>query len=292
MGKKAMERYKSMEIRPMHKEDLRFAAECTQAEGWVSENIDVLESFFLNDPQGCLVAEENGKRLGICIATDYGQCGFIGELIVRPEARGRGIGAALLNQGVGILETRGAETVYLDGVLKAAALYKRNGFQKICRSWRFSGHLTGKISHRVKQMTTEHLEQVFELDKLHFGADRSFFLKRRFAHFPELCKVCSEGKSITGYIMGRGGETWIAAGPWVRVIDGSNPTELLEALAIEADGRPISLGVLQSNPQACDLARSLGFNARDDSPWRMAKGKPGDLGATPQCMAVGSAAKG
>ena len=89
-----------MNIRQMGMEDLCFAAECTSAEGWVSENIDVLESFYLNDPQGCLVAEENGRQLGICIATSYGTCGFIGEVIVRPEARGKGIGAALLNRGV------------------------------------------------------------------------------------------------------------------------------------------------------------------------------------------------
>jgi GNAT superfamily N-acetyltransferase len=281
-----------MDIRQMCMEDLSFAAECTSAEGWVSENIDVLESFYLNDPQGCLVAEENGRQLGICIATSYGTCGFIGEVIVRPEARGKGIGAALLNRGVSYLETRGAETVYLDGVLKAVELYERNGFRKICRSWRFSGRLPGKNSPRVRQMTKEHFEKVAELDKLYFGVDRRFFLQRRFAHFPELCKVSIEGKHITGYIMGRSGETWVSAGPWVREGTGSNPTELLEALAIEAGERPIGLGILQSNLQACDLVRALGFEAYEYSPWRMAWGKPGELGAALQCIAVGSAAKG
>jgi hypothetical protein len=182
--------------------------------------------------------------------------------------------------------------VYLDGVLKAVELYERNGFQKICRSWRFSGQLPGKTSSRVKQMTTEHLEQVAELDKLYFGADRRFFLQYRFAHFPELCKVSIHGKHITGFIMGRSGETWVSAGPWVREIEGSYPAELLEALAVEAGGRPISMGILQSNFQACDFVRSLGFVTRDDSPLRMARGKPVELGVAPQCMAIGSAAKG
>jgi hypothetical protein len=211
---------------------------------------------------------------------------------VRPDVRGKGIGAALLTRGVGYLETRGAETVYLDGVLKAVELYERNGFRKICRSWRFSGQLPGKNSSRVLQMTKEHLEQVAELDKVYFGVDRRFFLQRRFAHFPELCKVSIEGKHITGYIMGRSGETWVSAGPWVREGTDSNPAELLEALAVEAGERSISLGILQSNLHACDLVRALGFEAHDDSPWRMARGKPGKLGATLQCMAVGSAAKG
>lgn len=84
-------------IRQMHKEDLAFAAQCTAGEGWVSESLPILESFFLKYPQGCLLAEENGRSLGICIVTPYGSSGFVGELIVRPEARGRGIGAQYRN---------------------------------------------------------------------------------------------------------------------------------------------------------------------------------------------------
>ena len=282
----------ALNIRPMGMEDLAFAAECTRAEGWVSENLDMLESFFLRDSESCLVAEEDGKQAGICIATDYGRYGFIGELIVRPEVRGRGIGAALLNEGVELLRKRGVETVYLDGVVKAVKLYERNGFRKVCRSWRFSGKLKGKISPRVRPMTIDDLEQVIELDKLYFEADRGFFLRSRFELFPELCIVSEQARGITGYLMGRGGETWVAAGPWLREGENRNPPELLYALASKAGDRTISMGILDSNSDACRLMRSLGFIAREDSPWRMATGKPGSLGANPKCMAVGSAAKG
>jgi predicted N-acetyltransferase YhbS len=282
----------ALKIRPMRLEDLAFAAECTKAEGWVSENLDTLESFILKDSESCLVAEEDGKRAGICIATDYGRSGFIGELIVRPEVRERGIGAALLNEGVALLLKRGVETVYLDGVVKAVELYERNGFRKVCRSWRFSGKLTGKISQRVRMMAIDDLDGVIEFDKLCFGADRGFFLQRRFELFPELCFVSAQERRITGYIMGRSGETWVAAGPWVREGGGSSPPDLLSALAVEAGGRMISLGILDSNSDACTLMQSLGFIARDDSPWRMARGKLGSLGVSPNCLAVGSAAKG
>ena len=97
----------SLLIREMRKEELAFAAECTAAEGWVSENHTTLEGFYLNDPKSCLLAEENGRPMGICVATFYGKSGFIGELIVRPEARGRGLGAELLNHGVRVLKERG-----------------------------------------------------------------------------------------------------------------------------------------------------------------------------------------
>ena len=67
-----------IEFRQMRMEDLAFATECTKAGGWVSENLDTLENFSLKDADSCRVAEEDGKRAGICIATDYGRCGFIG----------------------------------------------------------------------------------------------------------------------------------------------------------------------------------------------------------------------
>jgi ribosomal protein S18 acetylase RimI-like enzyme len=109
-------------IRPMTEGDLTFAAECTAAESWVSANQLTLDGFFSHEPGGCLVAELGGQKVGIVVATSYGGCGFIGELIVRSEARGQGIGGALLNRGVAYLQQRGVRTIYLDGVVKAVSL--------------------------------------------------------------------------------------------------------------------------------------------------------------------------
>ena len=279
-------------IRTMWQEDLTFATECTANEGWLSENFHTLQGFFQFDPHGCLVAEQDGHRAGICIATCYGNSGFIGELIVRPEARGAGVGAALLNHAIGYLKGRGVETVYLDGVVKAIGLYERNGFHKVCRSWRFHGQLAGKFSPRVRCMAASDLEQVSRLDYQSFQADRSFFLRRRFASHPELSYVLLDADHILGYIMGRKGEDWISAGPWVLGEYAENPAELLNAFAFGVRGKSFSLGVLGANRKACELLRSLGFVEREDSPWRMALGTAEDLGTSPQCYAVGSATKG
>ncbi len=282
----------SIEIREMGKDDLVFAAKCTAEEGWVSENLASLEGFFLHDPQGCILAEEKYRPIGICFATNYGARGFIGELIVSSEARGRGVGAALLNHGVRILKARGVETVYLDGVLKAVQLYERNGFHKVCRSWRFSGNLPGKFSPRVKRMGISDIDQVIELDKRSFGTDRGFFLRRRLELFPELSYVMHSRNTVSGFIFGRAGTDWVAAGPWVVEAGIENPIELLQALALEAHGKPINLGILDTHRQACELLQSHGFVTHPDSPWRMACGSSSNLGASPNCYAIGSAAKG
>jgi ribosomal protein S18 acetylase RimI-like enzyme len=284
--------YDKPTIRTMNHRDLAFATECTEAEGWVSENRTTLEGFFFYDPEGCLIADLEGKRVGIGIATSYGRSGFIGELIVRSEARGQGIGAALLNRAVTYLQQRGARTVYLDGVLKAVALYERNGFRKICRSLRFSGQIEGKTHPQVHPMQEQDLPEVIDLDQKYFGANRGFFLTRRWGLYPELSKVLVEGGRVTGYILGRQGENWLSAGPWVVEKGVLSPECLLEALAEENGNRPFSIGVLESNQRAVEIIRSYGFAERLNSPWRMALGPDDDLGASPQCLAVGSAAKG
>lgn len=282
----------SLHIRTMRETDLTFAAECTKGEGWVSENYATMEGFFLRDPQGCLIAEQDGMPVGICIATFYGRCGFIGELIVQPDARGKGVGARLLNHGVQALMDRGVATVYLDGVVKAVDLYERNGFHKVCRSWRFSGRLAGKSSPFVRHMTAEDLPQVNALDERAFGADRSFFLQRRLRLFPQQSYVLLACEKVTGYLLGRKGEGWVSAGPWVSSEEARDPLDLLYAFGLQAGGNTISIGILDVNQRACELVRSLSFVEHIDSPWRMALGYPDGLGTSPLCYAVGSAAKG
>jgi ribosomal protein S18 acetylase RimI-like enzyme len=279
-------------IRPMQAADLAFAAQCTANEGWVSETLASFEAFYLHDPNGCLLAEYSGCPIGVCIATPYGRSGFIGELIVHPEARRKGVGAALLNRAVEYLRQHRVETVYLDGVVQAVPLYERNGFRKVCRSLRFSGTLEGRMHPDVRPMQASDLSAVFALDRQAFGADRSFFLARRLELFPELCQMMIEDDKLVGFILGRCGEGWAAAGPWVLAQGAHQPIRLLESLASTAGNVSVSIGVLETNHESVALIHSLGFTLREDSPWRMALGPSSDLGASPLCFAVGTAAKG
>jgi len=276
----------------MQAEELAFAAACTAAEGWFSEDLTFLQGLYRHDPAGCLLAELNGEPLGVCVATPYVENGFIGELIVLPHGRGAGIGATLLQTAMKHLQERGARTIYLDGVLKAVGLYERNGFRKICRSIRFSGTLPGKQHPNVRPMQVDDLPAVLSLDRQAFGDERGFFLKRRFELFPELCQVMLDGEKLSGFILGKRGTNWVSAGPWVVTEDAQHPIRLLESLAAQTADLPVSLGVLETNHSALSLLRASGFIEHPDSPWRMALGVSSSLGASPLCYAVGSAAKG
>jgi hypothetical protein len=110
--------------------------------------------------------------------------------------------------------------------------------------------------------------------------------------FPEMSKVLVENGRVTGYILGCRGVNWMAVGPWVIEEAVQKPQALLETLGATAGNVEFSIGVLESNERVVEIIRAYGFVERTDNPWRMALGPDEDLGASAQCLAVGSAAKG
>ena len=276
----------------MREADLDLCAQCTATEGWSTETRTEFGGFFAHDPNGCFVAEASGQRVGICVATHYGETAFIGELIVMHDWRGRGIGGQLLEHAISYLHGRGARSIFLDGVPAAVPLYERVGFRKVCRSLRFVGALAGNSHPQVRAMRAEDLPAVARLDRRAFGDDRSFFLKRRLALYPELSRALETDGRLDGFILGRRGRDWVAAGPWVVGFEAQHPEWLLESLATETGGTTLGVGVLEMNIRAVGILRSSGLAERPECPWRMVLGTDGFAGASTQLYAVGSAAKG
>lgn len=152
-------------IQPMCSFDLDFAAGCTAAEGWASETRQEFEGFLAHDPDGCFVAEVNGNPIGICVATSYGEAGFLGELIVVPEMRGRGVGHRLIGHAVEYLRSRGAQNIFLDGDPPVVPLYERVGFRKVCRSLRFGGRIQRQSHPHVRAMRADDLDTIGAMDR-------------------------------------------------------------------------------------------------------------------------------
>lgn len=279
-------------IRPMRSADLDFAAACTAAEGWAGETRAQFESHFAHDPHGCLIAEASGEPLGICVATDYSDVGFVGELIVVPSARGRGLGRRLLDRALEHLHAQGARSVYLDGVVAAVPLYERAGFRKVCRSLRLAGEVAGRTAPGVRPIRPDEVDAVAALDRAAFGADRRGFLERRLRQYPDLCRVAIAGGAPAGFVLARPAGNHISAGPWVVTPALSHPTDLIAALLPPGISARVGMGILETNQPARAAADELGFSELPDPPWRMVHGQDTGLGCSPQCYAIGSAAKG
>jgi len=81
-----------------------------------------------------------GRVLGYVVAWFAGGDGEIANLAVTPDARGRGIGAALLDAAIGEARRAGTTAIYLevrDSNMRARGLYESRGFIEVGRRRRY-----------------------------------------------------------------------------------------------------------------------------------------------------------
>jgi predicted N-acetyltransferase YhbS len=272
--------------------DLDLCVELVTNEGWVSETREVFEDSLTFDPHGCFVAEEDGNSIGIIVATAYNRAGFLGELIVRPEYRGRGLGRLLLEHGIDYLHKRGCNSIYLDGDTPAVPLYERLGFATICKSLRFIGTVTSGKFADVRPMTMNDRDVVSRLDRDAFGDDRTFFLSRRLKAHPELCYCQTRNSEVIGFVMARPGRGVVSVAPWISHNIDDTGFHLLRALACDTCEVRLRIGILESNRAGVSMLRTMERLEESEPSWRMVLGADIGLGASDQILAIGSPAKG
>jgi ribosomal protein S18 acetylase RimI-like enzyme len=280
----------ALRVRAMTPADIDFAIARIREAGWASQSRQVFAAFLDHDPHGCFVAESGKERAGICIATRYRSNAFIGELVVKRDMRVLGAGRKLFGQALAYLDGLGISEIFLDGDLNAVPYYEAMGFKKIGRSLRFRGRIRGKSHAGVRPLRSEDLDGICARDREFFGDDRSFFLRRFAALYPELGFVRENRDGICGYIMAKPGQELLVVGPWAEW--GENSAHLLEHLAAASGAGVFRIGVLESNEKATALIRSIAGLVETHYCWFMGRGESRRLGNHPALYAIGSGAKG
>lgn len=134
-----------MILEPFRTEDITFFLRLAAEEGWVAEAWE-LEFLLSRFPQGCCAARtDSGETAGFVTSLRHERSGWIGNLIVRPEYRGRGIGEALFRMALERLRESGVETVWLTASKAGMPLYRKSGFTRIDTIIRWSGN--GRQQH-------------------------------------------------------------------------------------------------------------------------------------------------
>lgn len=128
-----------MTIEPFRKEDIAHFLDLAAAEEWAAEPWEF--EFLLSEfSQGCFAARgEHGKTVGFVTSLRHQLSGWIGNLIVRPEDRGKGVGEALFRKVLETLLDSGVETVWLTASKSGMPLYQKYGFTRIDTIVRWSG---------------------------------------------------------------------------------------------------------------------------------------------------------
>ncbi|TFG30336.1 GNAT family N-acetyltransferase [Candidatus Thorarchaeota archaeon] len=270
--------------------DLDFALNLTTLEGWTSTMHDFEELLHFN-PEGSFIGEVGGEPIGMVCTVNYGEFGFIGNLIVRGMYRGQNFGKTLMEEAMKHLLDSGTKSLLLDGVPEAVSLYEQLGFGRIAKSLRMESIIAGQSSEFVRQMVQEDIDKISVIDTGCFGGHREKFLQMRFLSFPEYCKILEIDEEIQGFIMGSRGTSSTRIGPWVMNNHSPISENLLLALAESGSGSPLKIGVLETNNEALNILRKHGFRETSYS-WRMLYGENTEATLSDHLYAICCPARG
>jgi GNAT superfamily N-acetyltransferase len=244
----------------MTADDVEFCLGLLRIVGWGNTREDVKRMVHY-EPDGCFVAAVDGVDAGIVASIGYGAVGWVGNLIVSPDRRGRGVGALLMEEAIRHLRESGAESICLDSVPMAIPLYRRLSFRDVQPSLRFTGEGRQLEYRHAERMRPSDLSDVTELDRGVFGAQRGRVLRRVFEDFPETCLVARAGGDLKGFIMAKEGEGFHRIGPWICDPERTDVAEgLLRRLMDELAGERLWAGVLEGNPASAEILSACGFS--------------------------------
>jgi len=241
--------------------DLRTADQLRADLGWNQTILDWQRLLALS-PEGCVVAEQNGRIVGTCTTVSYGNAlAWIGMMMVDPAVRGQGIGDSLLRGCVDHLRRHGIRCIKLDATPMGKPLYARIGFvpEWTLTRWEHYGSplILEPVPDRVHPPAEEHWPAILALDTRVFGVSRGPLL-RSLATNSRRVLVYESGGSIGGFGMLRNGARASYLGP---IVAEPGMGELLVRSLLSGHGdQPIFWDIPDLNKPASNLARQLGFS--------------------------------
>jgi GNAT superfamily N-acetyltransferase len=246
-----------MNLRLMTIADVPAGMRLKDLAGWNQTAAD-WERFLSASPKGCFVAEAGGRVVGTATTIVYeGRFAWIGMVLVDPEFRGRGIGTRLLNQAIEYLDSRGVPTLRLDATPQGQPIYEKLGF---IGEYEVERWILERPAGEANSPTLgpPDLEDVLQLDREVFGADRSDLLRSLVCAAPGFTLAIRECGELAGYAFGRRGSRADHLGPWTAKTE-SAACELVEEFLRRSSGERLLVDCLKSHPWAKTLLRAHGF---------------------------------
>jgi GNAT superfamily N-acetyltransferase len=261
-----------VEILRMQRADIEFAKTLTDIERWGHLEED-FERFSALDPDGCYVAWLGGERVGVITSATYGGYSFLGNLIVRRDFRGKGIGIKLMEKMLTHLDGKGVKTIELDGVFRAVEAYRTMGFRDKYLSLRFLRPASKEpcCIQQPKRSCGLNIEEILRFDREKTGIDRSMFLEHLLKGHPHTTYVL-DPKEIKAYAVVRERANGFRhIGPLVAG-DDSAASDLTACISEENACADLTVGIPCINSSMQQIVVQCGFLHRPPS-LRMYRGQ-------------------
>jgi len=243
----------------MTENDQGFFLGLIDAVGWGLTEADYRRMLAFSS-DGMFKASLGGKDVGVVVTVEYSEVAWIGNLVVAPEARGRGVGEALMRRAMDHLLGRGVRCIRLDAVQKAIPLYRRLGFMEEYWSLRYTGRVSRSLVAYAEPMRWSDLDAVAELDHAYFKGRREHLLRWVYDAFPGLCFTSWKGGRLTGYIMAKDGSDSVKVGPWICHSRHEETAEmLLRSVMNMRVGETVWVGCPEGNRSSVAVLERNGF---------------------------------
>lgn len=215
------------------------------------------------EPEGCLVALDDAKLIGLTTTIRFENLGWIGNVIVEAEYREKGIGSIIVQRAISYLESIGATSIGLYSYVDTVPFYERLGFKRD-KTFIYlvgSGAEVSEIG-AVKPMGDKDFKKAVELDRDCIGVSREKLLRGIFSRSRNLCYVAFEGGDLLGFVMARGSSDAVEVGPLICKGSEDEAVDLLNVLLRRFIGFDAYIGVPEDKFKTVSTLRTLKFREK------------------------------
>jgi ribosomal protein S18 acetylase RimI-like enzyme len=260
-------------IRPMTTADVSLGMRLVAQARWNQLPSD-WDRFLAMQPDGCFVAEIAGNAVGTAVACVFGDLAWIAMVLVDEPLRGQGIGAALVQHALKLIDAQGVRTVRLDATPLGQPIYEKLGFRPQYSLTRFVGQLPNAQSRRPSSASLAQpadYPRLLAFDEQVTHVQRGKFLTRLFAENQSSVRWVAQDKNVLGWMTVRPGRQAWQLGPCLA--EPPFGEELLDDAARQLTGEQVLLDVPVANAPAIRWAESTGLGTQRHFV-RMYRGQP------------------
>jgi GNAT superfamily N-acetyltransferase len=259
-------------IRLMTAADIALGMRLKGQAGWNQSEAD-WRRLLAMDPDGCFVAELDGRAVGTTATTLFGPIGWISMVLVEASVRRLGIGTRLLEHALAHLDRAGARAARLDATALGRPVYEKLGFLAEYEVARWEGVAAADRPQALRFPTaSESLDALAALDSQVTGTQRRRLIERLCQERPDAVRIYADGLEVLAYAAVRFGSRATQIGPLVARSEIAGRA-LADAALAAHDGRPILIDIPLPNTAAMRWAESRGLRVQRRFV-RMCRGAP------------------
>lgn len=250
-----------LQIKTMSPEDLSFSVQATDQMGWNLVEDDFRFMMEL-EPEGCFVAFDGNKRIGLATTISYGNIGWFGDLIVVKAYRNKGTGSQLVKHAINYFSRKRVKSVGLYAYENRISFYTRLGFKYDSDFIVMKGKGSSSAANlAIRRARKNDIERIVACDESCFGGSRKKLLEPVLLDKDNVCYVFSDNCHVSAFAVAKVYRGIAELGPLVCSAGRSRlALNLLEVILDRLNGVEVSLLLPAKNSGIVNMLKGRQFS--------------------------------